>query len=78
METQLPSKYPWKSSREPFSRGFANQNLRTTALEVPRHSEDGDNAGSQPNDIMPDSQSGIFCTRSEISHFENESDKERS
>jgi len=30
MKTQLPSKYPLKSSREPL--GFANPRLRTTAL----------------------------------------------
>jgi len=30
MKTQPPSKYPWKSSREPL--GFANPRLRTTGL----------------------------------------------
>jgi len=49
------------------------------ALEEPSHSEDGDNAGSQLDDVMPESQSGSLCTRSEISHFEIfESDKEGS
>jgi len=40
------------------------------APEEPIHSEDGGNAGSQSDDIMPDSQSGSLCTRSEISHCE--------
>ena len=49
------------------------------ALEEPNRSEDGDNAGSQPDDVMPDSQSGSLCTRNEINHFEIvESDKEGS
>ena len=49
------------------------------ALEKPSHCEDGKNAGSQPDDVMPDNQSGSLCTRSEISHFEIiESDKEAS
>jgi len=30
MKTQLPSKYPWKSSREPV--GVREPRLRTTAL----------------------------------------------
>ena len=40
------------------------------ALEELSHSEDDDNAGSQSDDVMPDSQSRSLCTRSEISHFE--------
>jgi len=32
--------------------------------------ENGDNAGSQPIDVMQDSQSGSLRTRSEMSHFE--------
>ena len=40
------------------------------ALEEPSHSEDGDNAGSQPDDVMPDSRSGSLYTRSKISRFE--------
>jgi len=36
----------------------------------------GDNAGSQSDDVMQDSQSGSLRTRSEMSHFEIvESDK---
>jgi len=31
MKTQLPSKYPWKSFREPL--GVCNHRLRTTALD---------------------------------------------
>ena len=31
MKTQLPSKYPWKSSREPL--GFVNPRLRSLDLE---------------------------------------------
>jgi len=30
----------------------------------------GDNAGSQPDDVMQDSHSGSLRTRSEMSHFE--------
>jgi len=37
------------------------------ALEESSHSEDGDNTGSQPDDIMPDGQSGSLCTRTEKS-----------
>jgi len=48
-------------------------------LEEPSHSEGGGNAGSQPDDVMPESQRGSLCIRSEISHFEIvESDKEGS
>jgi len=44
--------------------------------EEPYHSEDGDNIGSQPDD-MPDNQSGTLCAGSEVSRFKNvASDKE--
>ena len=39
------------------------------ALEELNHSEDGDNAGNQPHNIMSDSLSGRLCTRSEVSHL---------
>jgi len=44
--------------------------LASTAVEEPHHSENGDNVGSQPDDVMPGSESGSLCTRSEIIHFE--------
>jgi len=31
------------------------------------HIEDGDNVGSQPGHVTPDSQSGILCAGSNIS-----------
>ena len=44
---------------------------------IPRHVEDGDNAGSQPDHVTADSQSGSLCTGNDISRFESvESDKE--
>jgi len=36
---------------------------------IPHHVQDGDNVGSQPGHITPDSQSGSICTGSDISLF---------
>jgi len=35
------------------------------------HIEDGDNVGSQPGHIAPDSQSGSVCAGSDTSRFES-------
>jgi len=40
-----------------YFRRITSENAQK-ALEEPSHSEDGDNAGSHPDDVMPDSQSG--------------------
>ena len=50
-----------------FSRTSAENAQK--ALEELSHSEAGDNVGSQPHNIMSDSQSGRLCTRSEVSRL---------
>jgi len=40
------------------------------ASEEPHRIENCDKVGSQTGDVMPDSQRGSLCTRSEVSHFE--------
>jgi len=53
-----------------------SQNRKSSRRAIAYHNEDGDNMGSQPDD-MPDNQSGTLCTGSKISYFKNvESDKE--
>jgi len=39
------------------------------ALDDPHHSENYDSVSSQTGDVMPDSQSGSFCTAREVSRF---------
>jgi len=36
---------------------------------MPHHIQDGDNVGSQPGHVTPDSQSGSLCTGSDTSLF---------
>jgi len=44
---------------------------------MPHYDEDGENIGSQPGYVAPDSQSGSLCTGSDVSRFESvDSDKE--
>jgi len=44
---------------------------------MPHHIKDGDNVGSQPGHVTPDSQSGSLCMGSDTSRFESvDSDKE--
>ena len=44
---------------------------------MPHHIEDGDNVGSQPGHVTPDSQSGSLCTGTDASSFQSaDSDKE--
>jgi len=38
---------------------------------VPHHGENCDNVSNQADDVIPDSQRGSLCTRSEVSHFES-------
>jgi len=49
-----------------YFRRITSENAQK-AREEPSHSEDGNNAGSQSDDVMPDNQSGRLCTRSEKS-----------
>ena len=43
---------------------------------MPHHIKDGDNVGSQPGHVTPDSQSGSLCMGSDTSRFESvDSDK---
>ena len=48
------------------------------ASEEPHRIENCDKVGSQTGDVMPDSQRGSLCTRSEVSHFERVESKEGS
>jgi len=41
------------------------------SLEEPHHSENCDNISSHTDGVMPDSQRGRLCARSEVSHFES-------
>jgi len=38
---------------------------------MPHHIEDGNNVGSQPGHVTPDSQSGSLCTGSDTGSFES-------
>jgi len=50
---------------------------RKVRWTMQHHIEDGDNVGSQPGHVAPDSQSGSLCAGSGTSRFERvDSDKE--
>ena len=57
----------------------ATSEYEEKALEAPHHSENCDNVSRQTDDVIPDSQRGSLCPRSEVSHFGSvESDREGS
>ena len=54
-----------KNRKVRWTSAFFNRTTSESAKEVleeSHHSEDGDNLGSQPDDVMPDSQNGGLCT----------------